>query len=258
MVTVAEPRTGLVARGLSVRFGGVNALEDVDLEVARTEIVGLVGPNGAGKSTVINCLGGQLTPASGSVTLDGVHLDAMAPFRRARLGVARTFQRIEVFPELSVRQHLFVALRARRPQGARWSELVDRGRPNHDEAVQIDQTLALVGLVERGDVAVGRLPLGECRLVELGRALVGRPSVVLADEPTSGLDGRESQMVATVLRSLPAQGTGVLLVEHDLRTVEAVSDRVVVLHVGRVIAHGSFASVMADPVVQEAYLGRVA
>lgn len=249
---------GLAIRGISVHFGGVSALERVDLDVAPGEIVGLIGPNGAGKSTLVNSVGGQLEPTSGSISLDGVSLDGMPPYRRARGGVGRTFQRIAVFPELTVREHLFVAARARRRRGTRLSELVDRGQPNESEAADVDATLALVGLSERADAAVGTLPLGACRLVEIGRALIGGPRVVLADEPSSGLDRREAETLAAVLRAITDRGTGVLLVEHDLAMVSLVCDRVVVLHVGRVIAEGRFADVMAQTEVQRAYLGHVA
>jgi branched-chain amino acid transport system ATP-binding protein len=243
---------------VSVHFGGIAALDGVDLDVRRGEIVGLVGPNGAGKSTLVNCVGGQLAQSSGSVRLDGEVLDGMAPFRRARRGVGRTFQRIAVFPELSVREHLFIAVRARRRQGARLSELVDRGRPNAEESAEVEAALQLVGLSERADAEVATLPLGACRLVEIGRALIGRPSVVLADEPSSGLDAREVGTLASVVRSLPARDIGVLLVEHDLAVVAELCDRVIVLNLGRVIAQGTFASVMAEPAVRRAYLGQVA
>jgi ABC-type branched-subunit amino acid transport system ATPase component len=249
---------GLAVEELSVRFGGVSALDGVDLAVRPGEIVGLVGPNGAGKSTLVNCVGGQLEPTGGRVALDGCSLNGMAPYRRARLGIGRTFQRIAVFPELTVREHLFIAARARRPAGTHWSELVDRARPSTAEAVAVDATLERVGLVGLADTQVGTLPLGVCRLVEIARALVGGPRVVLADEPSSGLDQGEARTLATVLRSVAAERAGVLLVEHDLAMVSTVCDRVVVLHLGRVIAHGSFAEVMADPEVQRAYLGHVA
>jgi branched-chain amino acid transport system ATP-binding protein len=253
-----EAARGLAVRSLSVRFDGITALDEVDLDVQPGEVVGLLGPNGAGKTTLVNCVGGQLAPSTGSVFLGLRDLDGMAPFRRARLGVGRTFQRIAVFPELTVRDHLFVAVRARRRGGARVAELVDRARPNADERREIDETLELVGLTDRADAAVATLPLGACRLVEIGRALIGRPTVVLADEPSSGLDARESATLASVLRSLPDRGIGVLLVEHDLAMVSKVCDRVVVLHLGRVIAHGTFTAVMADPAVRRAYLGQVA
>ena len=255
---MAEAERGLAVRALSVRFGGITALDGVDLDVADGEIVGLVGPNGSGKTTLINCVGGQLAQSAGTVRLRGETLDGLAPFRRARRGVGRTFQRIAVFPELTVREHLFVAARARRREGARWSELVDRARPNDEESAEIQATLELVGLTGRADATVGTLPLGACRLVEIARALIGRPSVMLADEPSSGLDARESATLAEVLGSLPGRGMGVLLVEHDLAMVAQVCDRVVVLHLGRVIAEGSFRAVMADPAVRRAYLGRVA
>jgi branched-chain amino acid transport system ATP-binding protein len=255
---VSERGGGLTVGSLSVRFGGVVALEAVDLQVDRGEIVGLVGPNGAGKSTLVNCVGGQLEQSSGSIMLAGVSLDGKRPYRRARLGVGRTFQRVALFPELTVEAHLLLALRAGRGRRARASELADRARPTPGESARIAEVLGLVGLGHATRAAVATLPLGACRLLEIGRALIGDPVILLADEPSSGLDGREAETLAGVLMELPGRGVGVLLVEHDLRLVERVCHRVVVLDLGRVIARGTFATVMADPAVRRAYLGHVA
>jgi len=256
--TAADMDGALSIRSMSVAFGGVTALDCVDLDVGEREIVGLVGPNGAGKSTLVNGVGGQLEPSSGSVRLGGVRLDGLRPFQRARLGIGRTFQRVAVFPELTVREHLLVALRALDGDRTPWLRLLERSRPEPAESRRIDEVLSLVGLADRADALVSTLPLGACRLVEIGRALVGGPSVLLADEPSSGLDGRESATLTTVLHSLRERGTAVLLVEHDLALVAEVSHRVVVLDTGRVIAEGPFAAVMADPEVRRAYLGQVA
>jgi len=245
--------------GLSVSFGGIAAVDGVSLDVARGEIVGLVGPNGAGKTTLFNAIGGQIRPDSGTVQFDGRSIDGLAPFRRARLGIGRTFQRIEVFGELSVRDNLLVAARARRRQASLWRDLVEVGAPSAEELAEIERAMQRVGLLDRADAPVSALSLGSCRLVELGRALVSSPSLLLADEPTSGLDPNESARLVEVLRAAQRDASlAVLVVEHDLVTVRALADRVVVLHVGRVIADGGFESVMADPVVRQAYLGRVA
>jgi len=254
---VGEP-AGLAVRSVSVNFGGVTALDGVDLDVAHGEIVGLIGPNGAGKSTLVNCVGGQLVPQKGSVALDGRTLDGLAPFRRARRGVGLTFQRVAVFPEMTVREHFFVAARAHHDGRARVTRLLDRAQPTEEERHEIDEALALTGLRSFADRVVGTLPLGVCRLVEVGRALVGHPTVLLADEPSSGLDGMEAATLAELLHTLAKRGIGVLLVEHDLAMVSSVCDRVVVLHLGVVIASGPFDEVIADPVVRTAYLGAVA
>ena len=249
----------LDARSISIRFGGIAALKDVSLTVARGEAVGLVGPNGAGKTTLFNCLCGQLRPSGGTVSFDGHVLDDMPAHMRARLGIRRTFQRVEVFPELSVRDHLIVAERARRGDGALWKDLLNMGKPRPDELADVDKVMELVGLQDLADVPVAALSLGHCRLVELGRALCGQPTLLMADEPSSGLDISETAALAAVLRGVQRdRGMAVLLVEHDMEMVRTAVDRVVVLEVGEVIAQGSFAAVVADPEVRRAYLGRTA
>jgi branched-chain amino acid transport system ATP-binding protein len=248
----------LLVTGLRVTFGGIVAVDDASLDVARGEIVALIGPNGAGKTTLFNAISGQLEPDRGTVRLEQTNLLGLATFRRARLGVGRTFQRVEVFGELSVRDNLLVAARARRRRPSLWRDLVERTAPTDAELSEVDEVMERVGIAERADDAVCTLSLGACRLVELGRALVARPSLLLADEPTSGLDTEEAARLSEVLLSARRErGLAVLVVEHDLATVESVSDRVVVIHLGRVIAAGDFATVMADPVVREAYLGQV-
>jgi len=249
----------LDARSISIRFGGVAALKDVSVTVAAGEAVGLVGPNGAGKTTLFNCLCGQLNPSSGTVTFDGHVLDDMPAHMRARLGIRRTFQRVEVFPELSVRDHMMVAERARRGDGALWKDLLNMVKPKPDELAHVEEILDLVGLNEMAEVPVAALSLGHCRLVELGRALCGEPRLLMADEPSSGLDITETAALAGVLRGVQRdRGMAVLLVEHDMEMVRTAVDRVVVLDVGEIIAQGSFELVVADPEVRRAYLGRSA
>jgi branched-chain amino acid transport system ATP-binding protein len=247
----------LDARSISIRFGGVAALKDVSVTVAAGEAVGLVGPNGAGKTTLFNCLCGQLHPSGGTVVFDGHVLDHMPAHMRARLGIRRTFQRVEVFPELSVRDHMMVAERARRGDGALWKDLLNMAKPKPDELAHVEEILDLVGLTEMADVPVAALSLGHCRLVELGRALCGEPRLLMADEPSSGLDISETAALAGVLRGVQRdRGMAVLLVEHDMEMVRTAVDRVVVLDVGEIIAEGTFESVVADPEVRRAYLGR--
>jgi branched-chain amino acid transport system ATP-binding protein len=249
----------LDARSISIRFGGIAALKEVSLAVVPGEAVGLVGPNGAGKTTLFNCMCGQLRPNSGTVSFDGQVIDDMPAHLRARLGIRRTFQRVEVFPEMSVRDHLIVAERARRGDGALWKDLLNMGAPSAEELDDVAAVLDLVGLTEMADMPVAALSLGHCRLVELGRALAGRPRLLMADEPSSGLDINETAALAGVLRSVQReQGMAVLLVEHDMEMVRTAVDRVVVLEVGEIIAQGSFEAVVADPEVRRAYLGRTA
>lgn len=246
----------LAARGLTKSFGATRAVAEVDLEVAAGESVGLVGPNGAGKTTVFNCIFGQVRPDAGTVELDGRDIGRLPTWRRARLGIGRTYQRLEVFPELTVRDHLVVALRVHRRGARLWRDLLGLGAPDHDELAAVDSVLVALGIVDLGDVPVAALGLGVCRLVELARAVVSGPRVLLTDEPSSGLDERETGELARLLRSLQcSRGMGMLLVEHDLAMVEAVVDRVVVMDLGRVVASGSFHEVMRAPAVRRAYLG---
>ena len=240
---------------VSVRFGGIHALDDVSLQVAAGEALGLVGPNGAGKTTLFDCVSGRVRPDAGTISFDGRRLDAMPAHRRARLGMARTFQRLEVFPELTVREHLVVADRAHRGAGALWRDLLNLSAVRPEEAARVEQIVELVGLEELADLPVAALGLGRCRLVELARALACEPRLVLADEPSSGLDHGETVAVSEVLRSVQRRGVAVLLVEHDLDMVARSVDRVVVLDVGRVIAEGSFDAVVAEDAVRRAYLG---
>jgi branched-chain amino acid transport system ATP-binding protein len=256
-VPEAVPR--LEARGISKQFGGIQALHDVSLSVGVGEILGLVGPNGAGKTTLFNCLCGQLKTDGGTVLFDGEPIDGLPTYRRARLGIGRTFQRIEVFPELTVRSHLMVAERAHGGKGALWKDLLNLSQPTAEENAQVDATLALVGLERVADTPVAALSLGHCRLVELGRALAGEPTLLMADEPSSGLDVRETADLAAMLRHVQEErGTSILLVEHDLDMVSRLVDRVHVVDFGNTIAAGSLDEVMANPAVRLAYLGKSA
>jgi branched-chain amino acid transport system ATP-binding protein len=256
VAAVADVADLLVVDEVSVRFGGLQALDAVSLRVAAGEAVGLVGPNGAGKTTLFDCISGRIRPQTGAVSFAGRRLDGVPPHRRARLGLARTFQRLEVFPELTVRDHLLVAERAHRGPPALWRDLLNLSRVRPEEAARIDGLLELVGLGELADVPVAALGLGRCRLVELARALATEPLLVLADEPSSGLDGHETEAVSAVLRRMQRErSTALLLVEHDLEMVARSVDRVVVLDVGTVIAEGGFSEVLADRGVRRAYLG---
>ncbi len=259
-VGVAPDATALLdARAISKRFGGVQALHDVTMTVKAGEIFGLVGPNGAGKTTLFNCLCGQLRPDGGTVRFDGELLDGMPTYKRARLGIGRTFQRIEVFPELTVRDHLFVAARAQRGDGALWKDLLNLSQPKPEEVDAVERVLGMVGLHDVADVPVAALSLGHCRLVELGRALAGKPRLLMADEPSSGLDVNETRALADTLRQVREDhGMAVLLVEHDLDMVAQVVDRVIVLDFGQQIAAGTLDEVLADPAVRKAYLGKTA
>jgi branched-chain amino acid transport system ATP-binding protein len=248
----------LEARGVTKRFAGIKALDDVSLDVGVSEIVGLIGPNGAGKTTLFNCLYGLTTPDAGTVTFDGRNLRGVPTWACARMGIGRTFQRIELFSGMSVREHLLVAERARRGDGRLWKDLLNRSQPNQDERDRAKATLDLLGLQDCADHPIESLSLGRARVVELGRALMIEPKLLLLDEPSSGLDGRETEVMADILDTVRAdRGTAILLVEHDVAMVRRITERLFVLDFGTVIASGSTNEVISDEAVRRAYLGDV-
>ena len=232
-----------------VRFGGVHALDEVDLGVDAAAVTGLIGPNGAGKTTLFNVICGLQPVHAGHVRLGDDVLDGRSPHQRARLGIARTFQRLEVFGSMTVRDNLRVAAEVRRS----WSRSDRRTMPSPGE--RADQLLERVGLVEVAGARVDALPTGLARLVEVGRALASEPRALLLDEPSSGLSESETDLFADLLEGLAAEGLAVLLVEHDVELVMRVCSRIHVLDFGRIIAVGSPAEVQRNPLVQSAYLG---
>ena len=246
----------LDALGVSVAFSGIRALENVSVTVKAGERVGLIGPNGAGKTTLFNCLLGTLQPDAGKVLLNGVDASGWRSHRRARAGIGRTFQRVELFSDTTVREHLLIAERIRNGTGALWKDLIGRGRPRPDEIDACDEVLALLGIADLADQPVESLSLGQSRLIEAGRALMTGPQVLLLDEPSSGLDREETQALAGTLRAVQdTKGYAVLLVEHDVALVADFTERTYVLDSGSLIAEGPTADVLADPAVRRAYLG---
>lgn len=235
----------LEVQEVTVSFGGNLALDHASITAPAGQVTGLIGPNGAGKTTMFNAITGLLTPTSGQILLDGRDVTSASLHRRARAGLARTFQQLELFTMLSVRENIRVAADIRH----RWSR--DKGDP----AVLTDEIIDQVGLRPVADARVTTLPTGQGRLVELGRALACKPQVLLLDEPASGQDETETARFGTLLTEMAATGTAVLLVEHDMSLVMDVCDIVHVLDLGRMIAGGDPASVQADPAVLEAYLG---
>ena len=261
--SVRAPSPLLEAIDVTVRFGGLVALDRVGLTVPAATIVGLIGPNGAGKSTLFGVLSGLIRPRAGTVRIDGNDVTRASPQARARLGVARTFQRLELFGELTVRQQLVVAYRAKRRRTlldlARTLPLDLLGlgnRPAPGEDATVDGTLELLGLTSVASVSAGAIGLGTGRLVEVARALASQPRVLLLDEPSSGLDARETDELAEVLARLRAEaGVALVLVEHNVGMVLGLADDVTVLDFGEVIARGPAAAIRADAAVQAAYLG---
>ncbi|MEO6989742.1 MAG: ABC transporter ATP-binding protein [Aquihabitans sp.] len=235
----------LEVRDLVVTFGGQRALNEASLVAPDGEITGLIGPNGAGKTTMFNVITGLVTPSSGTITLDGTDLTGRPLYKRARAGLARTFQQLELFTMLTVRENIRVAADIHR----RWSRI------DADPAQTTEAIIDRVGLRAVADERVTVLPTGQGRLVELGRALACRPRVLLLDEPASGQDDTETQRFGELLIDLAADGTTVLLVEHDMSLVMKVCHSVYVLDLGRVLTSGPPAQVQADPLVLQAYLG---
>ena len=247
----------LELESLSVRFGGHLAVSDVSMKVEGGRVSGLIGPNGAGKTTTFNAICGVVTPSSGRVSLGGKDISKIGTHKRARLGIGRTFQRLEVFSSLTVRENIQVGLEIRRSWSRRSATLpqylADGGDPKPED--EINLILERLDLGPLAEQPVGALPTGHARLVELGRALAARPSVLLLDEPASGLDDSETDIFGDLLITLAANGLDILLVEHDVALVMRVCSHLSVLDFGQVIASGSPEEVRANEAVLSAYLG---
>ena len=237
--------TLLKVDSVSVSFGGLQALSGVEIDVPEGEVTGLIGPNGAGKTTLFNVITGLQPPNAGKVVLDDRDITTAKPHKRARLGIGRTFQRLETFGTLSVRDNVLVAAEMRRG----WSR--ERFKPGQ----LADELIERVGLTAVSSERVDKLPTGTQRLVELARALATKPRVILLDEPSSGLNEAETDQLAELLRELAATGLGILLVEHDMGLVMSACHHIHVLDFGRIIAFGSPEEVQANPIVRAAYLG---
>lgn len=251
----------LEATAITKRFEGITALDAVDLSVDEGEGVGLIGPNGAGKTTFFNCLLGILRPDGGRVVFAGQDITGLPTYRRARLGFGRTFQRIELFTGMTVRDHFVVAARAADPQARKLTVMKDilrHGGPTSAQRERVDETLELLELGDVADAPVEALSLGRGRLVELGRALMTRPKLLLADEPSSGLDHVETMEMVEVFDQIREKtGTAILLVEHDVEMVRRAASRLYVLDFGTLIAQGSTEEVFNDEAVRRAYLGEM-
>ena len=249
----------LEACNITVRYGGVVAVSDFSLSVPDQTIVGLVGPNGAGKSTLFNALSGWHTPDEGSVLMDGKDITRARPETRARLGMARTFQSPELFSTLTVRQHLMLAYRLRYSRRRLWTDvLLGRALRSSDgaETEEIERTLARLDLTRYAEEQADALPIGITRVVEIARAVIAAPRVLLLDEPSAGLDSAETGALTEALQQLAAEGDmSVVLVEHDVPMVLRISDFVYVLDFGKCIASGYPDEIINDPAVQSAYLG---
>jgi branched-chain amino acid transport system ATP-binding protein len=247
----------LAVEDLAVDFGGVTALAGVTFGVQPGTITSLIGPNGAGKTTAFNAVTGFLRPRRGRVTLDGAPLAGLRPCDIAARGVVRTFQKTSVFPGLSVRDNVMTGLHLR-GRSTLAGILAGRRAVAQEEARLAGEAGSLidfVGLAHRRDERAGALPYGEQRLVEVAIALAARPRLLLLDEPAAGMTGGEKDRLVELVRRVREQGVTVLLVEHDMRLVMGISDTVIVLNNGRVIAEGPPAVIQAHPDVIRAYLG---
>jgi ABC-type branched-subunit amino acid transport system ATPase component len=244
----------LELRNLSKNFGGVRAVDRLTITIEKGEIFGLIGPNGSGKSTAVNLICGVFSASEGAILLNGQDLGTMPAHRRLRAGIARTFQNIRLFGDLTVWQNLWVARNSFEDvagQGflSRWFGSTKRVRQ------EIDEMLEFAGLADKGDELAANLAFGEQRRLELARALATKPKVLLLDEPAAGMNLDEIGDLDERIRALKTSGMTVLLVEHVMELVMGVADRIAVLNFGQKIAEGSPIEIQNDRVVQEAYLG---
>jgi len=253
-----SPDTGTVleARGVTMRFGGLTAVRSLDLTVGRGEIFGLIGPNGAGKTTFFNCLTGLYVPTEGEIRLNGVRLSAK-PYDVARAGLARTFQNIRLFPTMTVLENVMVGRFTRTRQGL-FSAMGHGPRYRRTEREARDRSrelLAFTGLARHADTQARNLPYGDQRRLEIARALATDPSVLLLDEPTAGMNPAETRQAEQLILAIRDRGLSIVVIEHDMRFIFTLCDRVAVLTQGEKLVEGPPAVVQADERVVEAYLG---
>ena len=249
--------TLLETKGLTVTYGGLNANDNIDITVEPGKLTGLIGPNGAGKTTFIDAITGFTKPSAGTIDFDGTEINDVSPNARAHLGLSRTFQSLELFEDLTVRDNLLVA--AERPKW--YSTIVDVFHPGRADAAlqeQVDWALDIIGLENVADRLPSDLSHGQRKLVGVSRALASRPKLILLDEPAAGLDTTESQVLGSHLRQFLTRDITVFLIDHDMGLVLNVCDYIYVLDFGRIIAQGTPAQVRANPAVIGAYLGESA
>jgi branched-chain amino acid transport system ATP-binding protein len=247
----------LETRGLTVTYGGLNANDNVNITVEKGMLTGLIGPNGAGKTTFIDAITGFTAPSAGVVMFDGQEINSLTPDARAKIGLTRTFQSLELFEDLTVRDNLLVA--AEQP---RWygflTDIFLPGRKTKAIEERVDWALDIIGVAGLADALPSDLSHGQRKLISVSRALAANPKVVLLDEPAAGLDTAESQVLGAHLRDFLSKDITVFLIDHDMGLVLNVCDYIYVLDFGRIIAEGTPAEVRANPAVITAYLGETA
>ena len=254
----AAPDTILAVRSLSRRFGGLKAVDDVSFDVPRGQVRALIGPNGAGKSTIVNLLSGALRPSAGSIALDGINLAGLPAHRVAQAGVVRTFQNGRLFPRLTVLENVLAGADARYRTSLLGTILRSPGFRAEEAALRTRARalLAELGLSDDLHHDVGSLPYGQQRKLEIARAMIHAPKVLLLDEPAAGLNSGEVEALITFVSGLRSQGVSVLLIEHNMGLVMRLADAITVLNFGRTLAEGPPGAIRTDERVVEAYLGR--
>lgn len=248
----------LQVESLSIAFGGVKAVDNVSFEVEEGEVFTIVGPNGAGKSTIFNLISRLYEPSSGCILFDGTDITKLPAHNIAKLGIARTFQNIELFDHSSVLQNLLIGRHSRRDTN--WLQellfLPNVRRSEREHRYAVEKVIDFLGLEAYRDKLIAGLPYGIRKVVEIARALASNPKLILLDEPTSGLSVEETSEMAWWIEDMQKDlGLTILMVEHDMSLVNCVSDRVLAVAEGKPLAQGTAAEVQADPVVIEAYLG---